>query len=295
MKIFLSIFLAILTACSVEQINVSLPTPTPISPVPAPESNPPEPPAAEKVTQIPQNTPRTKGLVEKKVENYLLSREIKPLLTIENDYNGARKERVEEIKVSNHKIIWFHSLEISKLEIDGDLILLKDKVSLNNADGEDKINGNIVNQWYRIKFFKFRNRALIGIEMGQDFCTGLMCSVSFFLVYDLANKTQNYFGDFRINNELKLYDFGKDGTIDFLSSTNNFTSTPGFEVTQIYNFYTLDEKGVLQFQKDKNDKPYFIKRVFSSDNDEEYNDKFKQHWIEEIELRFQKILKKLKK
>lgn len=281
MKIFLLIFIASFTSCSAQQINVPSPTPTPISPVLTSESSPPEPPFEEKKI-LPQNTKRTKGLVEKKIEHYLLSREIKPKLTIKNDYSGVHNEKEETIKVSNHKITWFTSFKEAKIKIDDDLFSVKDESSLNNADDEAKIDGDIVNNWDEIKFFKVKDRELIGISMGNSPCTGLMCSVTFFLVYDLKTKSKNYFGDFRVDNELKLYDFGKDGTIDFLAANNNFTYTPGFEITHIYNFYTLDKSGIFQLQKDENQKSYFIKRVFNSDNDEEFNKKFEQDWIEKI-------------
>jgi hypothetical protein len=277
MKTYILILLTLFISCSTQQIDVPPPTQTPICPVPMPESNPPEPPLEENKTQIPENTPRTKGAVEKKFENYLLSREIKPLLTINNDYDGVRNEREETIKVSNHKITWFHSFKEARVKINDDLFSVKNESSLNDADDEAKIDGNIVNNWDEIKLFKINGRELIGISMGNSPCTGLMCSVSFYLIYDLKTKNKNFFGNFRTDIELKLYDFGKDGTIDFLSSTSNFTYTPGFEITNIYNFYTLNKKGVFQLQKDKNKKPYFIKRVFNSDNEEEFDDKFEQN------------------
>lgn len=280
MKVFALILLTLFASCSLEQINV--PPPTPISPVPITENEPPEPPLEEKKPKILQNTPRTKGLVEKKFENYLLSHKIKPLLTIENDYNGARNEREETIKVSNHKVTWFHSFEESKLKIDDDIITIKDKSSLNSADSSGKIECKIVNNWRKIKFFKINGRDLIGIEMGNDPCTGLMCSVTFFLIYDLKNKSQNFFGDFRIDYELKLYDFGNNGTIDFLGTNNDFTYTAGMKITHIYNLYTLEKNGNFQLQKDKNKKPYFIKRVFISDDESEIDDNFEQKWVEKI-------------
>ncbi len=281
MKVFVLIFLTLLTACSVQQAKVASPTPTPIPLIPVMEDQIPKPPIEEEEIQLPE-TDRNKDAVAKKLEDYFDRREIKPSLIIENDYDGARKERVEEIKVSNHKITWFHSLEASELKIDDDLITLEDKSSLNNPNGSDKINGKIVNNWDKIKLFNVKGRKLIGIEIRHDFCTGLMCSVTFFLVYDLKTKSSNFFGDFRIDKEVRLYDFGKNRTIDFLSTTNDFTYTPGFEITHIYNFYTLDKKGVFRLQKDNRRKPFFIKRVFSSDNDEEFENKFEQSWIEKI-------------
>lgn len=291
MKVFILILLTLLASCSAQQAEVLSPTPTPIPSIPIVEQ-PPEPSTEERISPLPENTPRKIGVIEKKLEKYFDSHEIKPLLTIENDYNGARKNRTEEVKVSNHLLTWYYSIktdrgptiETLELKIDDDLITIEDKSSLNGADGGGKISGNIVNNWRKIKFYKVNGRELIGIEMGNEFCTGLMCSVTFFLVYDLETKSQNFFGDFRIDNELKLYDFGKDGMIDFLGTKNDFTYTPGFKVTNIYSLYTLDKKGIFQLQKDSSRKPYFIKRVFSSNDDSEFNDKFEQSWIEKIEL-----------
>lgn len=289
MKVFVLILLTLFASCSVEQINVPQPTPTPVSPVPITESVPPEPPLEEKKPQIIQNTPRTIGLVEEKFENYLINHEIKPLLTIENDYNGARQDRTQKVKISNHTITWFHSIEIInkstietlKIKIDDNLISLKDKESLNDA-GDGKINGDFVNDWDKIKLYNIKGRELIGIEIRQNFCTGLACSVTFFLVYDLKTKNSNFFGDFRVDNRMKLYDFEKNGTIDFLATEIDNAYSSGLEITRTYNSYTLDKKGIFQLQNDKNKKPYFIKRVFISDDDSEIDDKFEQKWVEKI-------------
>ena len=273
MKVFILIFLVLFISCSAQQTKVYSPTPTPIPLIPILEDQIPNPPIEEKKTQ----TPRANESVEKKLEVYLYSREIQPSVIVNNTEGNQT-----EIKLKNNKIKWFSDEKETRLSINGDLITLKDKSSLNKADGDEKINGNIVDSWRDMKLFKINNRKLIGITMDHDFCTGLMCSVSFYLVYDLQTKSKNFFGNFRTDAEMKLYDFGNNGTIDFLSTTNNFTYTPGFEVTHIYNFYTLDEKGIFNLQKDSNQKPYFIKRVFSSDNDEELDDKFEQNWIESV-------------
>lgn len=273
MKLFTLIFLALFTSCFAQQTQVSSPTPTPIPSIPVLENQIPKPPIDEKKTQ----SPLTKESVEKKLEYYLYGREIKPSVIVNNT-----EEDQTEIDLENNKIKWIRGEKETRVSINGDLITLKDKSSINDADDRQKINGDIANNWSEIKLFKFKDRKLIGINMYHDFCTGLMCSVSFYLIYDIKTKSKNFFGNFRTDTELKLYDFGNDGTIDFLSTTNNFTYTPGFEVTHIYNFYTLDEKGAFQLQKAKNLKPYFIKRVFNSDNDEEFDNKFKANWIEEI-------------
>jgi hypothetical protein len=271
MKLFILIFLALFTSCSAQQTKVSSPTPIPL--IPVSEDQIPEPPIEEKKIQSPQ----IKESVEKKLEYYLYGREIKPSVIVNNtEYNQT------EIDLENNKIKWIRSEKETKVNINGDLITIKDKSSLNKADESRKIQGNIVDNWREIKLFKGNDRKLIGINMGSEFCTGLMCSVSFYLIYDLKTKSKNFFGDFRTGIEMKLYDFENNGTIDFLSTTNDFTYTPGLEIKHIYNLYTLDEKGIFQLQKDSSQNPYFIKRVFSSDDNKEFHNKFEQNWIEKI-------------
>ncbi len=245
--------------------------------------------------QIPAETPpisetkiesnQHKANVEEKLKKYLSNREIKPSVVINNDYAGADAEREEVIKVSKHKVIWIYSYKETKIKINDDIFTLKDKSSLNKADGDGKIDSEIVNSWDEIKLFKRNNRELIGISMSRDFCTGLMCSVSFYLIYDLKTKSKTFFGKFRTDTELKLYDFKNNGSIDFLSTTNvSFSKTSGIEYSHIYEIYALDDKGNFNLQSDSNQKPYFIKRVFSSDSEEEkeLDEKFEQNWIEEI-------------
>lgn len=270
MKIFLAIFLNSMLFCScaktqsvIQPLQVSAETPS-IS-----------------ETKIKPNP--IKKNVEEKLQKYLSKREIKPSVVINNDYAGADVEREEVINVSKHKVTWIYSYKETKIKINDDIFSLKNTSSLNKADDDEKIDSNIVNSWDEIKLFKVNNRELIGITMNRDFCTGLMCSVNFYLIYDLKTKSKTFFGNFRTDNELKLYDFRNDGSIDFLSTTNvGFSYTSGIEYSHIYEIYTLDDKGNFNLQYDKQQKSYFIKRVFSSDEEKEIDEKFEQNWIEEI-------------
>lgn len=240
MKIFTLIFLALFTFCSAQQTQVSLQTPSPTNQIP-------ELPVSETKNQLLQ----TKETVEEKLKSYLYGCEIKPSVIVNNTEHNQTK-----IDLENNKIKWIRSGQETKVNINGDLVTLKDKSSLNDADDSGKIKGNSVDNWSEIKLFKVNDRKLIGINMGSEFCTGLMCSVSFYLIYDLKTKSKNFFGDFRTDIEMKLYDFENNGAIDFISTTNDFTNTPGLEIKHIYNFYTLDEKGIFHLQEDRNQKPY---------------------------------------
>jgi hypothetical protein len=278
MKIFLLILLAFVSSCAVQQAQVAQKNSIPIIPA----DSIPEPPVEETKIQSSQ----TKVPIEKRLKYYLYDREITPSVVI----NNTDRDQTE-IKLEDNKIEWIRGDKEAKVKINGDLITLKDKSSLNNADVSGKIQGDMVDNWRQIKLFKVNNRKLIGIEMGSEFCTGLMCSVTFFLIYDLETKSTNFFGDFRIDHELKLYDFKNDGTIDFLSTTNvGFTYTENSEFKHLYELYALDEKGSFQRQLDTNQKPYYFNRTFKTLEvrdryDEDYREldnKFERNWIEEI-------------
>ena len=273
MKLVTLTFIILLTSCFAQQAKVSSPTQTPIPLIPVLEEQIPEPPIEEKKIQ----TPQTGESVERKLKYYLYGREIKPAVIVNNIEHNQKLINLENIKIK-----WIRSEKEIKVSINGDILALKDKSSINNVDDSGRTLGNIVDNWNEIKLFKINDRKLIGINMGSEFCTGLMCSYSFYLIYDLKTKSSNFFGDFRTGIEMKLYDFENNGTIDFLSTTNDFTNTPRLETKHTYNFYTLDEKGTFRLQKDNSQNPYFIKRVFSSNNESEIEHKFEQHWIEEI-------------
>jgi hypothetical protein len=126
-------------------------------------------------------------------------------------------------------------------------------------------------------------RQLIGIGMGSHPCTGTGCGVTFFLVYDLKTKSKSFFGSYRVNNEIKLYDFGNNGTIDFLSGTYAGGSDGvAKEIANIHELYTMDENGSFKLQSDKTGKKFFFKRIFKVNGYKELDGKFVRNWIEEI-------------
>ena len=180
MKVFVLIFLVLFTSCSAQQVKVASSSPTPIPLIPVLENRIPEPPGEENKTQPLQ----TKESVEKKLEGYLFIREIQPSVIV----NNSERDQTE-IDLENNKIKWIRSEKESKVSINGDLITLKGQTSINNADDSGRIQGNVVDNWREIKLFKINDRKLIAINMGSEFCTGLMCSVSFYLI-DLLRKSK---------------------------------------------------------------------------------------------------------
>lgn len=263
MKLFVLIFLGLFTVCFAQQTNAPITVLT----------------IKTSVSETKNQPLQTKAPIEKRLERYFYKNEIRPLIAISNT-----KGNQTEIHLANNKIRWISDNKETKIKINNDLFTLEDKLSINSADEDRKINGYIANNWDEIKLFNFNGRKLIGIRMGNDPCTGLMCSVCFYLIYDLKTKSKNFFGTFRTEQDVRLFDFENDGTIDYLSTTyiGNVNSV---EAQYVYELFTLDEKGNFNIQEDRSNQPYFIKRTFKVNGYEivkEIDEKFEQNWIEKI-------------
>lgn len=270
MKIFVLFLLLISSSICFNQ--------KPVGPLPVPDASPP--PSLPREKPVKYKPPKLS--VKEKLESYILGAELEPWFIVNNI---DRPEEKTEITVGGHKIKWSSVFkEETKIDIDGDVFSLKDKLSLNSlqdGDGADEVD--FANRWDQIKLFQVGDRQLIGISMFNHPCTGIGCSVSFFLIYDLKTKSKSFFGSFRVPLELKLYDFGNDGTIDFLGATYNDRNIyQTGEIEQIYGLYTMDEKGSFKVQSDKSGKKYFFKRTFKDETYKELDKKFVHNWVEEI-------------
>lgn len=129
----------------------------------------------------------TKISIYEQLRTYFDKYRITPSITI-NNIEGNQTE----ILLSKHKIKWFKTENETKIKIDNDIFSIMDKVTLNNVhDSEDSVN--FANNWDEIKLYKYDDREIIGIRMLNDPCTGIGCSVNYFLVYDLKTKNQKLF------------------------------------------------------------------------------------------------------
>ena len=87
-----------------------------------------------------------------------------------------------------------------------------------------------------------------------------------------------------LDREFGLYDFGNDGTLDFLSGTYDDENDGEYtEFQNIYEIFTMNDDGSFHLHQDKKGKPYFMTRFYKDDIDyEEIDKKFQSNWIEEI-------------
>jgi hypothetical protein len=201
------------------------------------------------------------------------------VLKLGGDTNNTEGNQTD-IQLANHKIKWFDKDDETKIKIDNDLFTLKDKVTLNNVS-YGKVSVDFSNNWDEIKLFKHNNREYIGIRMSFTPCVGLGCSVDFFLIYDVKTKTKNFFGTFRTDRELELFNYGNDEKIDFVAKTHNGSANGSTPIERIYELYSMDTNGQFKVQKDSSGLTYQIKHTFFP-NDTTKADKLTEHWITKI-------------
>lgn len=233
--------------------------------------------------------------VEKRLEFYFYGRKITPLYVVNNLYDFGYENRLKPAKytILNHTFEWLSDEKEVKFKIDDELISLKDKYNLNNSsynssEQKEKIYADI---WTQIKFYKFEKddyigeRELIGIEFGPSICTGLMCSVTNYLVYDFKTKSKNFFGGFRRSIDYDLYYFNKESeknTIDFVSTSfDGLHADSKIPDIETFNIYSMNEKGVFKELKNSKGEVFYLKKLLFN---EELNkpDKLIQNWIEKI-------------
>jgi len=218
--------------------------------------------------------------IQDTLDYYFYKYEIEPEIII-NNVEGNKKE----VSFLSHKIKWFDKDDETKIQIDNDLLNLRKEVTLNNVQGEGVDSVDFANNWDQIKYFKFNDDELIGIRMSFYPCTGLGCSVDYFLIYDLQRKTKNYFGTFRADNELKLFHFNNDEQyrIDYLSkSYYDLTDSSGDKREIVYELFSLSNQGKFILQKGNQGIPYYIKHRFSVDDTTRFQETWEKSWFEKI-------------
>lgn len=207
-----------------------------------------------------------------RVKNHFELHSIKPSIEINNTEGNQT-----DIQLGNHKIKWFNTDDETKIKIDNDIFTLKDKATLNIVHyGKDTVD--FANNWDEIKLFKHNDREYIGIRMSFSPCTGLGCSVNYCLIYDVKTKAKNFFGTFRTDNELGLFNFNNDDKIDYVAKTFNGDINGSTPIEFIYELYSMDTNGQFKVQKDNGGLTYQIIHT-TFPNDTTKADKLSEHWI----------------
>jgi hypothetical protein len=209
-----------------------------------------------------------------RLDYYFSEFEITPWIAIYNIGDTT------DVQLGKHKIEWLNTDDETKIKIDNDLFTLKDKVTINTVwEKQDSVD--FANNWDEMKLYKYNDREIIGIKMSNHRCSGLGCSVNYFLVYDLQTKTNTFFGTFRTDNKLALYNFNNDDKLDYVSKTFSGDAGGTTPMEFIYELYSMEPNGQFVQQKNSNGLTYQIKQT-TFPNDSTKTEIFEQRWLTEI-------------
>lgn len=221
-------------------------------------------------------TPTSEKTFTERLEDHFSRYRIEPQVIVNNTDDRT------EIDFLGHQIKWQDNDKETRFIIDNKQFSLKNEITRNEMVNAEKLDVDLANNWSQIKLYNYGSSEIIAIKMNYSPCTGIGCSVDYYLIYNITTKTTNYFGNFGIDNmfdnELSLYNF-QDGKISFVSKS----SIDEPEVKHvIYELYAMDNKGQFQIQKRPNGKKYSIEESFGANNYNSPPISFKQDWIIKI-------------
>lgn len=227
--------------------------------------------------------------VLERLQSYFELSEIKADQIVNNLKDlGALKTQTRKVTIGKHTVEWIVKAEEKTfnyetfIKINGDLIIPKDKESLNLADDNLRINMDYADEWEQVKLYEMLDRDIITITMSPRTCTGLMCGVGGYLIYDTKTKNQTFFGTYRTDNEAQIYRFT--GELEYFVVATRFEGDPhGGHISSVtYELYKLLPDGKFEIVKNKAGKNYFIKHTMHGE-DSGKPDAFEHDWIEKIE------------
>ena len=253
-------------------------------------------PNAEHVTRptVPAELPKSDA--ERRLGAHFERYKVAPVMTIDSQDSTYEPDSPRQlIKIGSHQVEWLTDLDdrgvsTRALRINGVLIPLEGEKTLNQVDENGSEDVGWVNDWWQIRLYKLDDRELLGIEMNQSGCTGLGCSVSIQLVYDLKTKKRNYFGTFRTDSEIRIFRFAGENEYFYVSRSCDCVNASG-EYVVTYNIYKMRPDGEFVIQNAPNGKPYFIRHSFYPAETEPYTgrvippkepDKLEHGWIRPI-------------
>jgi len=200
-----------------------------------------------------------------------------PIDTLTVSYEPEPKQ-VQKYKISNNEIEIYRkdSLNISWIKINSNKFLVDNLKTINpRVDGENE--RMFCNNLEKIKLYNFKNNKIIFLVFSFHPCTGLGCSVSDYLIYNVNQKQINLFGTFRCA-DMDLYNFPFSSEINFIGTEykgNFHGSTP---VSFISRVYSMKKDGKFKIFKDKNDREYYYK-ITTYPNDTLKHIECKPNWF----------------
>ncbi|MCZ8198677.1 MAG: hypothetical protein O9267_13820 [Flavobacterium sp.] len=200
---------------------------------------------------------------------------VKPVDTLKIEVNP---KQIENYKIAGNTIQIFKkdTFNIDWIKINNNKILIKSLKTINpRVDGErEKMFCNNVE---KIKLYNFNKNKIIFLEFNSNPCTGLGCSVSDYIIYDLKNNQVNLFGNFRTAN-LNFYSFPFDKKLNYISTEYQGDFHGNTPIHFISRIYSMDNKGKFQLKKDLKGKEYYYE-IITFPEEETGRFEYKRNWF----------------
>ena len=231
----------------------------------------------------------------RQLERHFARYELKPVKVIRKHPDPSKSSRSKSILIGRHKVEWINEVDPkginrATVRINGDTIKLKGDQTINAID-EKTQDTEWVNDWWQMRLYRIADREFLGIEMNQSGCTGLGCSVSIQLVYDFKSKKRNFFGTFRTDSTVRLFDFTAQGDLFYVAKSCDCLNASGEQIVR-YTLYRLKGDGAFEIVNDEKGKAYFIRHSHFPKEIEPYTlratppkkpDELTHNWIRSIE------------
>ncbi len=200
---------------------------------------------------------------------------IQPIDTLEIDYDF---KQLEKYKIGKNIIQVFKkdSLNIDWIKINSNKLTVENLKTIN-----PRVDGNredmFCNSIQKIKLYNINKDEIIFLEFTSHPCTGLGCSVSDYLIYDVKNNQVNLFGNFRTVN-MDFYNFPINKKLNYISTEYQGDFHGATPIHFISRVYSLDNKGKFQLEKDLKGKEYYYE-IITFPNEENKEFEYKRNWF----------------
>ena len=225
---------------------------------------------SEKINNISQQEENFNGFI-KSIETY----KIQPIDTFDIE-NNLKKLENYDIGKNSIQIFKKDSLNIDWIKINSKKIVIKNLKTINSrVDG--KSDEMFCNNIEKIKLYKHNNNEIIFLEFTSQPCTGLGCSVSDYLIYDVKNNQINLFGNFRTA-DLDFYNFPINRKLNYISTEYKRGFQEATPIHFVSRIYSLDRNGNFQIEKDLTGKEYYYE-IITFPNDETKEFEYNRNWF----------------
>ncbi|MES2864453.1 MAG: hypothetical protein V4666_10070 [Bacteroidota bacterium] len=257
-KILSLIFIIILSSCSNEKKNDNIKHPKKVQ--------------LKKVTK--NKLKETEVDFFKILSDSIKLYKLKPIDTLNVEFNY---KQLEKYKISKNEIQIFKkdSFNIDWIKINSKKIIVDNLTTINSRTDGD-YDEMFCNSLEKIKYYNYKNNKIIMMIFTSHPCTGLGCSVTDYLIYNIDKEQINLFGNFR-SADLELYDFHMNSKINYIATEFNGDFHGATPISSKSRLYSMKKNGRFELAKDKNNKEYYFETTYPNDTSKDWT--FNKNWF----------------